>query len=113
MGKCLLAMYSRKVKVEFSEEERLELLKAYDDGMHSVSKDRLPKIQELALRFNKEEKEIKVCFIVLLAQPHLNGHITKTQKLMINNGTYSSVCIKLFKGSRCTYCTGYLSFITS
>ena len=59
-------MACRKAKVEFSEEERKELVKAFDDGMNTVSKDRLPLIQDLARRFKKDEKEIKVgCFMVL------------------------------------------------
>ncbi len=53
-------MASRRAKVEFSDEKE-ELLKAFEGGMNSVSKDRLPKIQELARALQKEENEIKVC----------------------------------------------------
>ena len=60
-------MACRKAKVEFSEEERKELVKAFDNGMNTVSKGRLPLIQDLARRFKKYEKEIKVgCFIKIL-----------------------------------------------
>ncbi len=58
---CSAVMASRKAKVEFSDEEKEELLKAFEGGMNSVSKDRLPKIQELARALQKEENEIKVC----------------------------------------------------
>ena len=49
-------MASRKAKVEFSDEEKEELLKAFEGGMNSVSKDRLPKIQELARALYKRKR---------------------------------------------------------
>ncbi len=56
----LATMAIRKAKVEFSEQERLELVKAYDGGMDSVAKTRLQKIQDLSVKFGKEESAIQV-----------------------------------------------------
>ncbi len=50
-------------KSEFSDEEKEELLKAFEGGMNSVSKDRLPKIQELARALQKEEKRMRSRFV--------------------------------------------------
>ena len=54
-------MATRKAWTEFSEEERKELLQAFDGGMNNVSTDRFPRIQELSRTLHKEEIEIKVC----------------------------------------------------
>ncbi len=54
-------MANRKAKVDFSEEEKLKLMEAYEGGMDSVAKDKFPKIRELALNVGKDESAIKVC----------------------------------------------------
>ena len=53
-----MASSSRRAKVDFTETEKL--VKAYDDGMDNVSKEKLPVIEKMAQLLNKEEKQIKV-----------------------------------------------------
>ena len=49
-----------KPKVSFTEEEQDMLVKAYDDGMNSVSKGKLPLIQDVAAKLEKSEQEITI-----------------------------------------------------
>ena len=50
----------RTPEVAFIVEERGELERAYDAGMNSVSREKLPLIQEMAAKLQKDEQEIKV-----------------------------------------------------
>ena len=54
------AMASRRAKFNFTETEKQKLVKAYDGGMDSVSKEKVPAIEQMARLLNKEEKIIKV-----------------------------------------------------
>ena len=51
---------ARKQKAEFRQEEKEELEKAFDAGMNGVSKGKLPLIQEIAGKLQRDEQEIKV-----------------------------------------------------
>ena len=46
----------------FKEEEKLLLKKAYDEGMNSAGKDKLPQIQQLVKRLRRNDEEIKVTY---------------------------------------------------
>lgn len=44
----------------FSDEDKAELTKAYEEGMNSARRDKIPQIQHLAKKLRRDEKEIKV-----------------------------------------------------
>ena len=50
----------------FTDEDKVELRKAYDEGMNSARKDKLPQIQQLAKKLKRDEQDIKVRLILAL-----------------------------------------------
>ena len=50
----------KRKRVTFTTLEKEQLEKAYHEGMDSASLEKLPQIQELAGKLNKDEQEIKV-----------------------------------------------------
>lgn len=57
-----MASQSRKAKAVYSEEERKELIQAFDDGMDGVGADKSAKISELAASLKRSQQEIKVVY---------------------------------------------------
>ena len=50
----------RSTRKRFSEEEKIDLNKAYDEGLDSTKKENFPKIEVIAKRLKRSEEEIKV-----------------------------------------------------
>ncbi len=56
----MAATMARKQKVQFSPEDKEELIKAFDAGMDRVSKDKSEVIERLNAGLGKDKQEIKV-----------------------------------------------------
>ena len=50
----------RSTRKSFSEEEKIDLNKAYDEGLDSTKNENFPKIEVIAKRLKRSEEEIKV-----------------------------------------------------
>ena len=50
----------QKQKAQFSQSEREELQKAFDAGMNSIAKGKLPLIKEVSHKLQRSEEEIRV-----------------------------------------------------